>query len=182
MGEILDSGNRTEFDTGAVRDMQDDKGRCDLLPLDVVAEAYSVPNRIGRSCLVYLEDFKTTKNDLYLAYAIDAYIGEAYSHDKTEAYLDVSIHYRDGALKYGENNWQKGLPGWSYISSAVRHYLKFRRGDDDENHRRAVLWNLLCLSWTVKHCKEYGGFLEVKAEHLHPVELGRYDEDWSEGK
>lgn len=30
---ILDSGNRREFDSGAVRDIQEGKGRCDLLPL-----------------------------------------------------------------------------------------------------------------------------------------------------
>ena len=29
---IKDSGNRREFDTGAVRDMSEGKGRCDLLP------------------------------------------------------------------------------------------------------------------------------------------------------
>ena len=33
---ISDSGNRTEFETGAVRDIQEGKGRCDLLPLDIV--------------------------------------------------------------------------------------------------------------------------------------------------
>ena len=31
--ELKDSGARREFGTGAVRDIQDDKGRCDLLPL-----------------------------------------------------------------------------------------------------------------------------------------------------
>lgn len=34
---IKDSGDRTEFETGAVRDMREGKGRCDLMPLDVVA-------------------------------------------------------------------------------------------------------------------------------------------------
>ena len=34
---IKDSGNRREFSTGAVRDMAEGKGRCDLLPLDVIA-------------------------------------------------------------------------------------------------------------------------------------------------
>lgn len=32
IGEIKDSGNRREFETGAVRDMAEGKGRCDLLP------------------------------------------------------------------------------------------------------------------------------------------------------
>ena len=30
---ILDSGDRTQFSSGAVRDMKGGKGRCDLLPL-----------------------------------------------------------------------------------------------------------------------------------------------------
>lgn len=37
MAEILDSGTRRKFDIGAVRDMAEGKGRCDLMPLDVVA-------------------------------------------------------------------------------------------------------------------------------------------------
>ena len=35
---IKDSGNRREFSSGAVRDIQEGKGRCDLLPLDVIAK------------------------------------------------------------------------------------------------------------------------------------------------
>ncbi|MBR5879664.1 MAG: hypothetical protein IKY91_08890, partial [Akkermansia sp.] len=38
---IKDSGARTEFSTGAVRDIQEGKGRCDLMPLDVVAGVYN---------------------------------------------------------------------------------------------------------------------------------------------
>ena len=34
---IKDSGNRREYESGAVRDIQEGKGRCDLMPLDVVA-------------------------------------------------------------------------------------------------------------------------------------------------
>ena len=35
--KIKDSGERSEFATGAVRDIQKGKGRCDLMPLDVIA-------------------------------------------------------------------------------------------------------------------------------------------------
>lgn len=34
--EIQDSGERTEFESGAVRDMHEGKGRCDLLPMCVM--------------------------------------------------------------------------------------------------------------------------------------------------
>ena len=36
MSEILDSGERTEFSSGAVRDMHIGKGRFDLLPMCVL--------------------------------------------------------------------------------------------------------------------------------------------------
>ena len=35
---IKDSGDRTQFDTGAVRDMHAGKGRMDLLPLSALIE------------------------------------------------------------------------------------------------------------------------------------------------
>lgn len=35
---IKDNGERREFETGAVRDIAEGKGRCDLLPLKVVGE------------------------------------------------------------------------------------------------------------------------------------------------
>ena len=38
MAELKDSGSRRGFGTGAVRDMAEGKGRCDLLPLREVAE------------------------------------------------------------------------------------------------------------------------------------------------
>ena len=144
---ILDSGTRREFDTGAVRDIQEGKGRCDLMPLDVV----------GR----YLEDEilediaafqKTCSVDrLYIAlwkFAPHWGSKEHMNISNSTMLLETSIHYEDGAKKYGENNWQKGMPVHCYINSAVRHYLKFIRGDIDEPHDRAFVWNILGAIWT----------------------------------
>lgn len=68
-----------------------------------------------------------------------------------DALIELSIHFEEGALKYGIDNWRKGIPENSYIDSAIWHYLKFKRGDNDERHDRACLWNLICLIWTVKN-------------------------------
>lgn len=38
MKEILDSGERTQFESGAVRDMHEGKGRMDLLPWAAIME------------------------------------------------------------------------------------------------------------------------------------------------
>lgn len=95
---ILDSGDRTEFTSGAVRDMHEGKGRCDLLPM----------------C----------------------------------ALLRLARHYENGCKKYGDRNWEKGIPGHSFADSAMRHLMKYMDGQDDEDHLIAAVWNLLGLAWT----------------------------------
>lgn len=95
---IKDSGDRREFESGAVRDMQTGKGRCDLLP--------------------------------------------------AAALLRLAKHFEKGALKYGDRNWEKGIPLWSFIDSAMRHLLKYMDGQTDEDHLCAAAWNLLCAMWT----------------------------------
>jgi hypothetical protein len=75
-------------------------------------------------------------------------------------FLEVAIHFEEGAKKYGENNWQKGIPVHCYIDSAVRHYLKFLRGDKDEPHDRAFCWNILCAIWTCKHKPELNEYAQ----------------------
>lgn len=95
---IKDSGNRRTFGTGAVRDMAEGKGRCDLLP----------------ACAI----------------------------------LRLAKHYENGAIKYKERNWEKGIPIHSYIDSAIRHLMKYLDGWTDEDHLTAAAWNCMCAIWT----------------------------------
>lgn len=95
---ILDSGNRTQFQTGAVRDIHQGKGRCDLLP----------PN----------------------------------------ALLRLARHFETGSLKYGDRNWELGIPCHSFADSGMRHLLKYMAGNTDEDHLIAAIWNLMCLAET----------------------------------
>ena len=59
--------------------------------------------------------------------------------------MEVSKHFEDGAKKYDERNWEKGIPTHCYVDSGVRHFLKYIDGFEDERHDRAFLWNMLCL-------------------------------------
>ena len=159
---IKDSGERREFESGAVRDIQEGKGRCDLLPLDVVSEILGLNNNILHYDPI-IRDFETFKNlanastndriDV-LKKIVDVFCG-ANGWDYQTAILAVSKHYEEGAEKYGEWNWQKGIPTHCYLDSAIRHLLKWERGDDDEPHDRAFLWNVMCLMWTIKNKPEY---------------------------
>jgi hypothetical protein len=163
---ITDSGERTEFSTGAVRDMHEGKGRCDLLPLE---EAHVILNRASEivrteEVLYHIASFVYMGDPGYL---VDAFLSGAVAMWNAQgkgigtnerkicnALLEVSIHFEEGCKKYGERNWQKGIPLHSFVDSAIRHYLKFLRGDDDERHDRAFLWNILCAMWTVRNKPE----------------------------
>ena len=153
---IVDSGNRTKFKTGAVRDVQEDKGRCDLLPLSTISDFYlrePEPSVNVSEILRLLEKWKKTKdiNHIYSALRI-------FSSEKWETYeemfMEVSMHYKEGAKKYTEYNWQKGIPTHSFLDSGVRHLLKCKRGDTDERHDRAFVWNMLGLAWTIENKPE----------------------------
>lgn len=99
---IKDSGERTQFNTGAVRDMHEGKGRMDLLPLSGL--------------------------------------------------IELSKHCENGAIKYGEHNVDKGIPLHSLCDSAMRHLVKFMRGDKDEDHLVAAAWNMMwALDQRVNH-------------------------------
>lgn len=90
---IKDSGSRTEFESGAVRDVQSDKGRMDLLP--------------------------------------------------KMAIWALARHYEEGAKKYADRNWEKGMPLSRMLDSAERHLFKFELGMTDENHLIAAIWNVI---------------------------------------
>lgn len=62
--------------------------------------------------------------------------------------MRVMKRYLDGAEKYGENNWVKGMPLSVYYDSAMRHLMEWWSGDDNEDHAAAVVWNMLCAMWT----------------------------------
>ena len=94
---IKDSGDRRSFESGAVRDMAEGKGRCDLLP----------------ACAI----------------------------------LRLSKHFENGAIKYEERNWERGIPMSAMLDSGMRHLLKYMDGQTDEDHLVAATWNLICAMW-----------------------------------
>ena len=155
--KILDSGSRTEFASGAVRDVQKGKGRCDLLPLDAIARLFVTKESRKRDILQYISGFCETGEHIHLVAVLSAF-SDYRGWDLYTMLLEVSVHFEEGAEKYGENNWQKGLPAKCYINSAVRHFLKYLRGDDDERHDRAFVWNILCCMWTCINIPELNDY------------------------
>ena len=147
--EIKDSGTRREFESGAVRDVAEGKGRCDLLPLDIIGQ--SMGDEILELIGLYIRD----GNSRHLWYTLILFQSQGFpmeysncTQSTSNMLLEVAKHYEEGAKKYAERNWEKGISLHCYIDSGVRHYLKWLRGDTDEPHDRAFVWNMLGAIWT----------------------------------
>lgn len=53
--------------------------------------------------------------------------------------------YARGAEKYGDRNWEKGIPYSRYLASGERHLQQFKQGDTDEDHLAQAVWNLMSI-------------------------------------
>lgn len=183
--EIKDSGNRREFASGAVRDISDDKGRMDLLPIDTVSTLAKYYDNLNEKdftpftisfMFMCINDFLINSNESNLYHMLSSFI-----HDKfgslENAMIEVSILYQQGCIKYSPRNWQMSIPTHSFLDSAMRHCCKYLRGDTDERHDRAFIWNILGLLWTRKHYPEvddiyYGDVFNSKMIKEHQEKWG----------
>lgn len=92
---VKDSGAQESFTTGAVRDIQEGKGRYDLIP----------------------------------AYPLER----------------LAMHYENGAKRYSDNNWCKGMPISRCLDSLLRHANKYKAGMTDEDHLSAIVFNTFAI-------------------------------------
>lgn len=57
-----------------------------------------------------------------------------------------------GAKKYGDRNWEKGMPFSVLFASLMRHALKYAMGWRDEDHLAAIVFN----AQAIIHFEEMG--------------------------
>src|ERR1700687_4466193 len=60
----------------------------------------------------------------------------------------LAQHYENGAKKYADRNWEKGIPLHRFMDSAERHLNAFKDGDREEDHLAAIIWNIAGYIWT----------------------------------
>lgn len=76
----------------------------------------------------------------------------------------LARHFENGAVKYGDDNWRKGIPLRRYLDSMLRHAFKFTGGADGEDHLAAVIWNACCLLETQEMIRR--GLLPKELDNL----------------
>jgi hypothetical protein len=67
-----------------------------------------------------------------------------------EALEDLAKLYTEGAKKYADRNWEKGMAFSKMYASLLRHLFKFWMGEDIDketgvNHMTAVAWNAMAI-------------------------------------
>ena len=60
----------------------------------------------------------------------------------------LAMHTANGAVKYGDRNWERGQPLNRYIESLERHLQRMKVGLLDEDHEAAIMWNIMAFIHT----------------------------------
>lgn len=57
----------------------------------------------------------------------------------------LAATYAEGAAKYGDNNWLKGIPASDLLNHAKRHINLWLAGDATEDHLAHAAWGLFAV-------------------------------------
>lgn len=120
---IKDSGERTKFESGMVRDVTTDKTN--------VALVFDGP-----------------------------------------MFWRWAVHLSKGAVKYAKRNWMKANGEAElerFKESASRHFMQWYRGDVDEDHAAAVLFNINGAEYVKDRLKIEKPTPEVEVGSVHPL-------------
>ena len=71
------------------------------------------------------------------------------------AILRLAQHFENGARKYEDRNWEKGIKLSRFLDSMIRHSFAYLDGSREEDHLAAVAWNALAFIQT-EHWIEQG--------------------------
>lgn len=81
----------------------------------------------------------------------------------------------DGAEKYGERNWEKGVSVKDCINRMIRHAIKVGNGWTDEDHLAAVMWNAAVAITIMQRFPELNDHAWNNAEEENPNMISEDD-------
>ncbi len=55
----------------------------------------------------------------------------------------LAMTYAEGAAKYSDRNWEKGIPASDLLNHVVRHIYLYLSGDRTEDHLAHATWGLM---------------------------------------
>lgn len=76
----------------------------------------------------------------------------------------------EGAVKYDDFNWEKGMPVHDLLNHAIAHCYLYLSGDDSEDHLGHAAWNLLAACHSQELWPHLNNGNRRKAGCAHPGE------------
>jgi hypothetical protein len=141
----MSENERETFEGGVVRDKTD--YRYDLMS-PLVCEYLLNANNIQEWSINanFVRCFYTfCAGDLSLIHDVLLDMQHVLNVDKGELAHLYAQALHEGANKYGERNWEKGIPESNLINHALHHLIRFCAKDTSENHQSHLVWNVLTL-------------------------------------
>lgn len=122
--------------------------RRNLLPLSTISTL------IKSDVLRIINNFEVrgSSDAAFLYDAIRAFVAEnkKWNSSMETAILEISNDCSNAAKKYNENSWKKNSVSY-YIDNGICQYLKWHRGDADEAHDKAFIWNMVWAIWVIEN-------------------------------
>lgn len=86
-----------------------------------------------------------------------------------EALEALSKWYEQGADKYGERNWEKGISVKDCINRMIRHAIKAGNGWTDEDHLSAVMWNAAAAITMIQRKPECNDHIWIDSDKTNTI-------------
>jgi len=139
-------GEKETFPSGAVRNKVN--YRFDLLPVEIMMRL-SGDTRYS----AIIEELSRYVQEPTERRCFDLIGNLSYSLSKTTPELArlYAEAMCEGASKYGENNWRKGLPPANLHNHALSHLFHIMAGDNTEDHESHLVWNIMMLIYFLSY-------------------------------
>ena len=89
--------------------------------------------------------FNCPENTVFDTGAMRYPSGTRYDLISPHAIKRLAETYSEGAIRYGDNNWRKGLPFSNILSHIEAHIVEYKLGNADEDHLAHALWGIAAL-------------------------------------
>ena len=126
------------FESGATRNAVD--YRYDLLSIEIMLDVLDEQPKARELCLALYQYYRRSVSALLAPLLADTL--KVSPFDLVHLYAQA-MH--EGASKYGEGNWLKGIPESNLLNHALHHLFKFVAGNTSEDHRSHLVWNVFTL-------------------------------------
>ena len=131
------------FDTGAFRDKTDYRydlmspHLCDLI---FVAERHY---RTLARFLLELWQYPSIDNSRFLLDTLEKFVRATAAPLSIPHLYAQALH--EGTVKFGERNWEKGIPECNLVNHALYHLFRLHAGDQSEHHLSHLVWNVITI-------------------------------------